>query len=324
MPEQEIPMSQRSEEDIKRLYVTPALEAKWDKNKITMETRITDGKINLQGNLVVREAGKKADYFLYTTVNKPIAVVEAKKATKPVGEGMQQAIEYATMQGLKFAYSTNGKEFLEHDFITGKERTFSMDAFPTEEELLARLKGANVITDAELKIAEQPFYTGQNSYPPRYYQQRAVNAITEAVARGQKRVLIVMATGTGKTYVAFQTIYRLLKAGLIKRVLYLADRNVLIDQSLDQDFRPLAKVCHKIQVAKDNKNKLTSYNVNFALYQQLVGDNGEKHYEKLFKPDYFDLIIIDECHRGSAKADSAWREILEYFQPAYQVGMTAT
>lgn len=325
MPEDDLTMNKWSEEDIKRLYVTPALEAKWDKMKISMETRpFTAGKINLQGNLVTREKGKKADYFLYTTENKPIAVVEAKVAGKSVGFGMQQAMEYARMQGLKFAYSTNGREFLEHDFLTGTERKFSMDAFPTEKELLARLKAAEVITDAELQIDSQPFYTGQNSYPPRYYQRDAVNAITEAVARGQKRVLITMATGTGKTYVAFQTIYRLLNAGVVKRVLYLADRNVLVDQSLDNDFRPLTKDCHKIKVSKDKKNKLTSYKISFALYQQLVGEKGEKHYEKLFKPDYFDLIIVDECHRGSAKEDSTWREILEYFEPAYQLGMTAT
>ena len=319
---------QMTEEDIKTQYITPAITAKWNLQKITMETQITDGRINLKGNFAFREKPKRVDYLLYLSANNPIAVVEAKDNSHGVSAGLQQAMEYAKMLDLPFAYSSNGDGFMEHDFLTGKEREFGMDEFPSEEELVARYKngrnGGEGITPEQERILEQPYFTSQNTYPPRYYQRIAVNRTVDAIAHGQNRLLLVMATGTGKTYTAFQIVYRLLKSGMKSKILYLADRNVLVDQSIQQDFEPLEKVIHKLNVAKDDKTALTSYQVYFSLYQQLVGDDGQEHFSELFKPDFFDLIIVDECHRGSAKDDSAWRRILEYFSSATQIGMTAT
>ena len=319
---------QMTEEDIKTQYITPAITAKWNLQKITMETQITDGRINLKGNFAFREKPKRVDYLLYLSVNNPIAVVEAKDNSHGVSAGLQQAMEYAKMLDLPFAYSSNGDGFMEHDFLTGKEREFGMDEFPSEEELVARYKngrnGGEGLTPEQERILEQPYFTSQNTYPPRYYQRIAVNRTVDAIAHGQNRLLLVMATGTGKTYTAFQIVYRLLKSGMKSKILYLADRNVLVDQSIQQDFEPLEKVIHKLNVAKDDKTALTSYQVYFSLYQQLVGEDGQEHFSELFKPDFFDLIIVDECHRGSAKDDSAWRRILEYFSSATQIGMTAT
>lgn len=305
------------------------MEKGW-KNKITMETavKITDGKINLRGNLVARAAPKKADYILYINANNPIAVVEAKDNKHSISAGMQQAIQYAQMMQLPFAYSSNGDSFHEHDFLTGQERTIGLDEFPTVEELIDRYKrevnGGEGLNAAEETMLQQPYYSSQNTYPPRYYQRLAINKTVDAVARGQNRLLLVMATGTGKTYTAFQIVYRLLKSGMKRKVLYLADRNILVDQSIQQDFAPLEKVTHKISVSKDDPVTITSHQVYFSLYQQLVGDNEEEHFRKLFQPDFFDLIIVDECHRGSAKEESRWRKILEYFASATQIGMTAT
>ena len=319
---------QMTEEDIKTQYITPAITAKWNIQKLTMETQITDGRINLKGNFAFREKPKRVDYLLYLSANNPIAVVEAKDNSHDVSAGLQQAMEYAKMLDLPFAYSSNGDGFMEHDFLTGKERELAMDEFPSEEELVARYKiGRNSgegITPEQGRILEQPYFTSQNTYPPRYYQRIAVNRTVDAIAHGQNRLLLVMATGTGKTYTAFQIVYRLLKSGMKSKILYLADRNVLVDQSIQQDFEPLEKVIHKLNVAKDDKTALTSYQVYFSLYQQLVGEDGQEHFSELFKPDFFDLIIVDECHRGSAKDDSAWRRILEYFSSATQIGMTAT
>ncbi|MBQ9445954.1 MAG: DEAD/DEAH box helicase family protein, partial [Victivallales bacterium] len=319
---------QMTEEDIKTQYITPAITAKWNLQKITMETQITDGRINLKGNFAFREKPKRVDYLLYLSANNPIAVVEAKDNSHGVSAGLQQAMEYAKMLDLPFAYSSNGDGFMEHDFLTGKEREFAMDEFPSEEELVARYKngrnGGEGLTPPQERILEQPYFTSQNTYPPRYYQRIAVNRTVDAIAHGQNRLLLVMATGTGKTYTAFQIVYRLLKSGMKSKILYLADRNVLVDQSIQQDFEPLEKVIHKLNVAKDDKTALTSYQVYFSLYQQLVGEDGQEHFSELFKPDFFDLIIVDECHRGSAKDDSAWRRILEYFSSATQIGMTAT
>ncbi len=319
---------QMTEEDIKTQYITPAITAKWNLQKITMETQITDGRINLKGNFAFREKPKRVDYLLYLSANNPIAVVEAKDNSHGVSAGLQQAMEYAKMLDLPFAYSSNGDGFMEHDFLTGKEREFGMDEFPSEEELVARYKngcnGGEGLTPEQERILEQPYFTSQNTYPPRYYQRIAVNRTVDAIAHGQNRLLLVMATGTGKTYTAFQIVYRLLKSGMKSKILYLADRNVLVDQSIQQDFEPLEKVIHKLNVAKDDKTALTSYQVYFSLYQQLVGEDGQEHFSELFKPDFFDLIIVDECHRGSAKDDSAWRRILEYFSSATQIGMTAT
>ncbi len=320
-----------SEEDIKLRYITPAiLQKEWSVDDITMETRVklTDGKINLRGNLVARGKAKYADYMLYYNRATPIAIVEAKDANHSVSFGMQQAKEYAEMMDIPFAFSSNGFGFHEYDFLTGRERSFAMDEFPTKEELYARFlaesnEGAG-LSDDELKVINQPYCTGHDIFPPRYYQRNAVNRTVNAIARGEKRMLLVMATGTGKTYTAFQIVYRLLKTGLVKKVLYLADRNVLVDQSIEQDFKPLTNTIHKVSYQQDKENPDTAHEVYFALYQQLIGKEGAQNYKELFKPQFFDLVIVDECHRGSAKDDSNWREILEYFTDAIQLGMTAT
>ena len=320
-----------SEEDIKLRYITPAIMEKgWSVKDITMETKVklTDGKINLRGNLVARGKAKYADYMLYYNKANPIAIVEAKDANHSVSFGMQQAKEYCEMMDVPFAYSSNGFGFQEYDFLTGKERTLSMADFPSKEELYKRFQeesnsGGGLNAD-ELKVINQPYCTGQDIYPPRYYQRNAVNRTVDAVARGEKRMLLVMATGTGKTYTAFQIVYRLLKSGLIKKVLYLADRNVLVDQSIEQDFKPLTNTIHKVSYQQDKNGKATAHEIYFSLYQQLIGENGKQQYKELFKPEFFDMVIVDECHRGSAKDDSNWREILEYFSDAVQLGMTAT
>lgn len=313
-----------TEEDIKLRYITPAITAKWNVENITMETQITDGQYNLRGNIASRGPAKRADYLLYINANNPIAVVEAKDNNHSISHGLQQAMAYAQMLDLPFAYSSNGNGFAEHDFLTGKERILQLNEFPSQAELIARYKQeANINTEQETLI-KQPYYSSQTTYPPRYYQRIAINRTLDAIAKGQNRLLLVMATGTGKTYTAFQIVYRLLQSEIKHKILYLADRNILVDQSIQQDFAPLEKVIHKINVAKDNKTTITSHQVYFSLYQQLIGDNDEEHFSKLFKPDFFDLIIVDECHRGSAKDDSRWRRILEYFNSATQIGMTAT
>ena len=313
-----------TEEDIKLQYITPAVTSKWDRQKITMETQVTDGKISLKGNLAVREKGKRADYLLYLSPNNPIAVIEAKDNNHQISEGLQQAMNYAKMLDLPFAFSSNGDGFAEHDFLTGAERQFGLDEFPTEAELTERFKKESGLTPLQETAMNQPYYSSQNTYPPRYYQRIAINRTVDAIARGQKRLLLVMATGTGKTYTAFQIVYRLLKSETVHKVLYLADRNMLVDQSIEQDFAPLQKTIHKINVKNDNPNTITSYEVYFSLYQQLVGDDDKEHFRELFQPDFFDLIIVDECHRGSAKEESRWRRVLEYFSDAIQIGMTAT
>ena len=319
--------NQMSEEDIKLNFITPAIQPGWS-GHITMETKITDGRINIKGNMVARSKPKYADYLLYLNDGKPIAVVEAKDNNHSVSYGLQQAITYAQMMDLPFAYSSNGDAFYEHDFLTGQERQISIDEFPTQDELIVRyykeINGGNGFTDKEKKVVDQPYYSSQNTYPPRYYQRNAVNRTVEAIARGQERLLLVMATGTGKTYTAFQIVYRLLRSDIKKRILYLADRNILVDQSILQDFAPLEKTIYKVDFSdKDCLNKIASHEVNFALYHQMVGQNDEEHFRQI-PAGYFDLIIVDECHRGSAKEDSNWRKVLEYFNTATQIGMTAT
>ena len=331
-------MDQRSEEDIKRLFITPALEKTWDRNSITMETKITDGKIVISKGKSVRQKPMKADYILYYKRNYPMAVVEAKSRRFLPSYGLQQAKEYAKKLDAPFAYSSNGERFVEYDFMTGQERELSLEEFPSREELIERykkeydrnyLKGGDEdlfegVSIAETDIVDEPFYTDDSGKEPRYYQRIAINRVLDAIAAGQQRLLLVMATGTGKTYTAFQIIWRLIKSGKRKRILYLADRNILVDQSISNDFNPLEKVIHKVDVDKEDPATTTSYQVYFALYQQLMGQNNEKYYEKLFNKDFFDFIVVDECHRGSAKEDSTWREILTYFSSATQLGMTAT
>ena len=322
--------SQMSEEDIKLNFITPALQNKGWSDKITMETEVkfTDGRINLKGNFVTREKPKRADYILYRSDNNPIAVIEAKDNNHSASYGLQQAMTYAQMLDVPFAYSSNGDSFWEHDFYKGTEREIKLEDFPTESELIARYEqesnNGKGLTQQQKQIMNQPYCTGQDIHSPRYYQRIAINRTLDAIALGQERILLAMATGTGKTYMAFQIVYRLLQSGMKHKILYLADRNYLVDQSIQQDFAPLEKVIHKINFAKDNKSTITSHEVYFSLYQQLVGDNDEEHYSELFSPDFFDLIIVDECHRGSAKEESRWRLILEYFKSATQIGMTAT
>ncbi len=334
-----IPKKQMSEEDIKFQFITPAITANWKKQHITMETKITDGRVNLKGNFVTRDKPKRADYVLYLSDNNPIAIVEAKDNNHSISYGLQQAMEYARMLDIPFAFSSNGDGFAEHDFLTGTEREFGLDEFPTEQELYLRYKaganGGTGLTEQQERIIAQPYFSSQNTYPPRYYQRIAINRTVESIANGCDRLLLVMATGTGKTYTAFQIVYRLLKSGMKSKILYLADRNNLVDQSIQQDFAPLEKVIHKVNFSKDDPSTISSYQVYFSLYQQLAGGNDDQEededednalakLEQLFRPDFFDLIIVDECHRGSAKKESNWRKILEYFSSATQIGMTAT
>lgn len=311
-----------TEEDIKLRFITPAIHnAGWRSDHIRMEYYFTDGRVIFQGNVHARQTGKKADYLLFHTANKPIAIVEAKDNCKPLGGGMQQAMEYAQILDIPFAYSSNGDGFLEHDFLTGKETELSLEQFPTPEDLYQRLIKAKHLKNEALKIVEQPFYSDSYTYEPRYYQRIAVERTVEAIAKGKDRVLIVMATGTGKTITAFQIIHRLKASGAKKKILYLADRNILIDQTMVQDFKPFKKVMTKIQGAAID----SAYEVHMALYHQLVSyEEGVEDPFRQVQPTFFDLIIVDECHRGSAKDDSAWRKVLEYFNTATQIGMTAT
>lgn len=312
-----------TEEDIKLRFITPAIveKAGWQKELIKMEYYFTDGRAIFQGNVHARKQGKKADYLLHYSANNPIAIVEAKDNNKAVGAGLQQAMDYAKILDIPFAYSSNGDGFIEHDFLTGKETNINMDEFPTPDELLKRLRDSKKYTSEEIKAIEEPYYWDAHTNIPRYYQRIAINRTIEAVARGQNRILLVMATGTGKTFTAFQIIHRLTKSGLKRRVLYLADRNVLIDQTMAQDFKPFKKVMTKIQ----KKNMDSSFEIYMALYQQLVSyDENIPDPFKEFKSTFFDLILVDECHRGSAKDESEWRKVLEYFSSATQIGMTAT
>ena len=311
-----------TEEDIKLRFITPAIKkAGWKNEHIRMEYYFTDGRVVFQGNIHARQTGKKADYLLFHAANKPIAIVEAKDNNKPLGGGMQQAMEYAQILDIPFAYSSNGDGFLEHDFLTGKETELSLEQFPTPENLYKRLVDAKQLSGEALKIVEQPFYSDPYTYEPRYYQRIAVERTIEAIAKGKDRVLIVMATGTGKTMTAFQIIHRLKASGTKKKILYLADRNILIDQTMVQDFKPFKKVMTKVQGATID----SAYEVYMALYHQLVSnEEGVEDPFKQVQPTFFDLIIVDECHRGSAKDDSAWRKVLEYFNAATQIGMTAT
>ncbi|WP_201789928.1 EcoAI/FtnUII family type I restriction enzme subunit R [Campylobacter devanensis] len=355
-----------TEEDIKLQYITPALLTKWDIKKITMETapvnNFTDGKVLIKGNVPSRDKGKRCDYVLWYNKGTPLAIVEAKDNNHSTSFGMQQAISYGIMMNVPFVYTSNGDSFFEHDFTTGLEKEFPLSEFPTADELYARWKGVDATKILEIENRERyamdgeskaydvplcfeenllntPFYSGSNCYPPRYYQRNAVNRTLAAISQQQTRILIVMATGTGKTYTAFQIVWRLLESGTKKKVLYLADRNNLVDQTINGDFKPLEKVIHKINFQKEDKSKISAYQVYFALYQQLdsakhQGEEVEEteaeieaeiaKYKEFFKPDFFDLIIVDECHRGSAKADSRWRKILDYFSSATQIGMTAT
>ena len=309
-----------NESDTRLKLIDPVLTSKWTLKRIRTEYYFTDGVIVVRGRMTTRKKPQKADYLLSYAPDLPIAIVEAKDTDHSVGAGLQQAISYAQALDIPFAYSTNGHGFVEHDFFTGTERNLTMDEFPTPDELWKRYRAAKDIADETMeKAITVPYHYEPGGNSPRYYQRVAVNRTVEIVAKGGRRVLLVMATGTGKTYTAFQIVHRLREMGTVRKVLYLADRNILIDQTRDGDFRPLQKVTTKVEHRKLDP----AYEVYFSLYQQLVGENGEEIF-RTFDRGFFDLIIVDECHRGSADEDSAWRKILEYFDGAIQIGMTAT
>lgn len=309
-----------TEEDIKLKYITPALQnAEWDiKTQIRCEYYYTDGKINVRENVAQRGKGKKVDYLLSYKSNLPIAIVEAKDNNVLVSHGIQQAMDYANDLDIPFSYSSNGDGFYEHDHITGIERELKLEEFPNPKELWERYLKEKEITPEQESLITEPYYFMDINKTPRYYQRIAINKTIEAIAKGQKRLLLVMATGTGKTFTAFQIIHRLHKAGKMKKVLYLADRNVLIDQTMQNDFKPFQKIMTKVE----NRTMDSSYEIYMSLYHQLRSNEAEIY--KQFKPDFFDLIIVDECHRSSARDDSNWHEILTYFNNATQIGMTAT
>ena len=314
-----------SERDICTKYITPALElAGWDKHsQLREEVFLTEGRIIVRGRLTSRGKRKWADYVLYHKPNIPIAVIEAKDNKHRVGDGMQQGLEYGEMLDVPFIYSSNGDGFLEHDNMaaSGKiEREIPLNAFPSPKELWQRYCSYKGIDDTNKHIFTEDYYSDPAGKTPRYYQQVAINRTIEAIAKGQNRILLVMATGTGKTLTAFQIIWRLWKAGMKKRILFLADRNILVDQTRINDFKPFGQVMTKISKRQVDK----SYEVYLSLYQAVTGSEEEKNIYKQFSPDFFDLIVVDECHRGAAAEDAAWHEVLEYFASATQIGMTAT
>lgn len=311
-----------SEEDIKMKYITPAIEkAGWDiKTQVRAEYTFTDGRIIVRGNLVARGKRKRADYLLSYKPNMPLAIIEAKDNKKPMGAGMQQGLEYAEILDIPFIYSSNGDGFIEHDRFTGKERELSLDEFPSPNELWERYKKGKGIQPHEERVIEEDYFFDMSGKSPRYYQRVAINRVIEAIAKGQDRILLVMATGTGKTYTAFQIIYRLWKSRTKKRILFLADRNILIDQTMANDFKHFGDKMIKV----NRKNVSKAHEIYLALYQSMTGSEEWQDIYKQFSPDFFDLVIVDECHRGSAKDNSAWREVLEYFSSATQIGLTAT
>ena len=318
-------MPKYSERDICTKFITPALiKAGWDIHKqIREEVTFTAGRIIVKGKMHTRRKAKRADYILYYKSNLPLAIIEAKDDTHSVGDGMQQALQYADILDIPFVFSSNGKAFLEHD-RTGMsdyvEREIGLDEFPSPEQLWERYKQWKGITEEQERIITQDYFSDGSGKTPRYYQRIAINRAVEAIAQGQNRLLLVLATGTGKTLIAFQLIWRLWKSRTKKRILFLADRNILVDQTMANDFKHFGDKMTKIRNRKVDK----SYEIYLALYQGMSGAEEWKNIYKEFSPDFFDLIIVDECHRGSAKEDSAWREILEYFSSATQVGLTAT
>ena len=335
-----------SERDICSKFIGPAIKrAGWDgMMQIREEVNFTKGRIIVRGKLVTRGKAKRADYILYYKPNIPIAIIEAKDNNHSVGDGMQQALDYAVTLNIPFVFSSNGDGFVFHD-RTGmsmeKEATLSLDAFPSPKDLWSRYRTWKGLTPDEEAIVLQDYFEDGSGKGPRYYQQNAINAAVEAIAKGQNRILLVMATGTGKTYTAFQIIWRLWKAKRKKRILFLADRNVLVDQTMVNDFRPFGAAMAKLSTgaktiardgsevelttALDNKRRIdTAYEVYLGLYQAITGPEERQKLFREFSPGFFDLIVIDECHRGSAADDAAWKEILNYFSGATQIGLTAT
>jgi len=314
-----------NETEVCQNYITPAIvKAGWDKHtQIRREYSFTAGRVKVRGKIAVRGKKKRADYLLFHAANLPLAVVEAKDNKHGVGAGMQQAIAYAETLDVPFVFASNGDAFLFHDRTgqsTPVEVQIGIDEFPSPDELWSRYRAWKGLTNDAEKLALQPYYDDASGKEPRYYQRIAVQRSVEAISQGQRRVLVAMATGTGKTYTVFQIIWRLWKANAVKRVLFLVDRNILADQTITNDFKPFGGVMTKVR----NRKMDPSYEVYLALYQGITGNEEEKNVYKQFSPDFFDLVVIDECHRGSAREDSAWREILDYFEPAIQLGLTAT
>lgn len=316
-----------TEADIRSKFITPALvgqhASKWNlMTQLREEVYFTKGRVIVRGKTVKRGEAKKADYLLYYKPGMPIAVIEAKDNTRSVGAGMQQALEYAQILDVPFAYSSNGDAFLEHDRtgVGPVEREIPLDQFPSPEDLWTRYQTARGYSAEQAAVATQDYYDDGSGKTPRYYQLVAINRTVEAIARGENRILLVMATGTGKTYTAFQIIWRLWKAGARKRILFLVDRNILADQTKTNDFKPFGQAMTKIT----NRTVDKAFEIYLSLYQAVTGNDEEQNIYKQFSPDFFDLIVIDECHRGSAADDAAWRQILEYFSSATQIGLTAT
>jgi type I restriction enzyme R subunit len=314
-----------SERDICTKYITPALMgAKWDlMNQIREEVYFTKGRVIVRGKISVRGEPKKADYVLYHKPGIPLAVIEAKDNNHSVGAGMQQALDYATTLDVPFVFSSNGDAFLFHD-RTGQsapvEQEIPLAEFPSADDLWQRYCVWKGLSPQQTPVVAQDYCAQGPDKVPYYYQETAINRTIEAIAKGQDRILLVMATGTGKTFVAFQIIWRLWKAGVKKRILFLADRNILVDQTRVNDFKPFGGKMTKVE----NRTVDKSYEVYLALYQAVTGNEEAKDIYKQFSPEFFDLVIVDECHRGSAAENSAWREILEYFSSATQIGLTAT
>ena len=361
-----------SERDICTKFITPALRrAGWDEmHQIREEVSFTKGRIIVRGKLVTRGRGKRADYILHYKPNIPLAVIEAKDNRHSVGGGMQQALDYAGTLNIPFAFSSNGDGFVFHDrtvagaspesaphggdLSTGagrpqpssasapRETNLPLDAFPSPTELWSRYRAWKGLGPEAEKIVLQNYHDDGGGKTPRYYQVNAINAAIEAIAKGQDRILLVMATGTGKTYTAFQIIWRLWKAGRKKRILFLAGRHVLVDQTMVNDFRPFGGAMAKLSkyagtIERDDGSQIdmtraidrnrrvdTAFEIYLGLYQAITGPEERQKLYREFSPGFFDLIVIDECHRGSAAEDSAWREILEYFSSATQIGLTAT
>lgn len=307
-----------SETEIRTRYITPALvNAGWSYNDIHEEKSFTDGRVIDEGKGKYSRGVRKRTDYLLTYNSSYIAVVEAKDNNRAIGFGMQQAIDYANMLDVPFAFSSNGDGFIKKNMLSGEEIEISLDEFPSPEEMWEEYMSCSNLTEEQERIIKEPLYPSK--YPPRYYQQIAIERTLKAVGKGQDRILLVMATGTGKTFTAFQIIYRLWKSKTKKRILFLADRNILIDQTMVNDFAPFKGHMHKIQGKYD-----PAYEIYLGLYQQLKGSDGRPDLYKKFPADFFDLIVIDECHRGSAAEDSSWREVLSYFGSATQIGLTAT
>lgn len=317
-----------TEADIRTKFITPAIVgeggSKWNvMTQVLEEHYFTRGRVIVRGKTTTRGEAKKADYILFYKPNIPLAVVEAKDNNHSVGAGMQQALEYAAILDVPFAYSSNGDAFLEHDRTATSgtvTREIPLDQFPTPEELWTRYRASRGYTPEQESVATQDYYDGGSQKRPRYYQLIAINRTVEAIARGEKRILLVMATGTGKTYTAFQIIWRLWKSKAKKRILFLVDRNILADQTKTNDFKPFGQAMTKIT----NRTVDKAYEIYLSLYQAVTGTEEEQNIYKQFSPDFFDLVIVDECHRGSAADDAAWRKVLEYFSSATQIGLTAT